>query len=85
MKSKEQFLIGVAQSVSGREFITPEEIENITEAAEKLYDRIIGARENISSPQEFQGSAEQWQELKKANPSASDQELIAWFNQNYGG
>jgi hypothetical protein len=85
LKTKEQFLISIAQNVSGREFITPEEIREITERAGNLYDYITGSKENTSLPQGFQGSAKQWQELKKANPNGNDQELIAWFNQNYGG
>ena len=38
-----------------------------------------------SVPSDFKGTGEQWQKVKTANPNLSDQELITWFNQNYGG
>ena len=85
LKTKEQFLIAVAQSASSKEFADPSDIKATVDAAADLYDEIIGSKENTFLPQGFQGSAEQWQELKKANPNGNDQELIAWFNQNYGG
>ena len=79
LKTKEQFLIAVAQSASSKEFADPSDIKATVDAAADLYDEIIGSKENTFLPQGFQGSAEQWQELKKANPNGNDQELIAWF------
>tara|TARA_Y100000592_G_C5430246_1_gene297990 strand:+ start:138 stop:1046 length:909 start_codon:yes stop_codon:yes gene_type:complete len=56
---------------------------------EKLLQEASGVMpstvENVSAPQGFKGSAQQWEEVKKANPDFSDQELITWFNQTYGG
>ena len=40
---------------------------------------------SVSVPPDFKGTGAQWQEVKSANPDLSDQELITWFNQNYGG
>jgi len=39
---------------------------------------------DTSIPQNFQGTAEQWSALKKANPSVSDENLINYFNTQYG-
>jgi len=39
---------------------------------------------DTSIPQNFKGTAEQWNALKKANPSVSDEDLINYFNTQYG-
>jgi hypothetical protein len=36
------------------------------------------------TPQNFQGTSEQWAQLKASNPDRSDQELIDWYTKNYG-
>ena len=39
---------------------------------------------NINKPQNFKGTIEQWEKLKEVNPDVSDQELIDYYNENYG-
>lgn len=39
---------------------------------------------DTSIPQNFKGTAEQWNVLKQANPSVSDTDLINYFNTQYG-
>lgn len=39
---------------------------------------------DTSIPQNFKGTAEQWNALKEANPSVSDKDLINYFNTQYG-
>jgi len=36
------------------------------------------------TPQNFQGTSEQWAQLKASNSDKSDQELIDWYAENYG-
>ena len=40
--------------------------------------------QTANTPQNFQGTSEQWNQLKASNPDKSDQELIDWYTKNYG-
>ena len=44
LKTKDDFILSIAEKVSGREFITQEEIKNATVAAGNLYDYISGLK-----------------------------------------
>jgi hypothetical protein len=39
---------------------------------------------DTSIPQNFKGTAEQWNALKKANPSVGNADLVNYFNTKYG-
>ena len=90
IKSLEEFLLGVTSNLSQDVGVTPEDIQESLPQYEALYNRIIGQVESttgsqkIEAPKNFKGTSEQWSNLKSANPDATDEQLIEFFNKKYG-
>jgi hypothetical protein len=92
IKSKQEFLIDIANSLSKDISKSPEDIQNELPSYENIYDKIIVGIESttISNesipqvPKGFKGTLEQWNELKLSNRNVSDEDLIEFFNKKYG-
>ena len=92
IKSKQEFLIDIANSLSKDISKSPEDIQNELPSYENIYDKIIAGIESttISNesipqvPKGFKGTLEQWNELKLSNRNVSDEDLIEFFNKKYG-
>ena len=94
VKSKEEFLIGIANELSKDITKSPEDIQASLPQYESIYDKIISPIDTQEVtpptmeekvPEGFKGTLDEWKKVKQSNPNVADQQLINWYNSNYGG
>jgi len=94
VKSKEEFLIGIANELSKDITKSPEDIQASLPQYESIYDKIISPIDTQEVtpptmeekvPKGFKGTLDEWKKVKQSNPNVADQQLINWYNSNYGG
>ena len=94
VKSKEEFLIGVANQLAKDITKSPEDIQASLPQYESIYDKIISPIDTQEVtpptmeekvPKGFKGTLDEWKKVKQSNPNVADQQLINWYNSNYGG
>jgi hypothetical protein len=92
LKSEQEFLLGVANTLSKDVTLNADDIQKKLPEYSKIYNKIVGdvdsnviQEDQLSPPKKFKGSVEQWNQLKKSNPDFPDKQLVDYFNKKYGG